>query len=70
MTLTDYKQQYLNFRVAVAQTRLISLSAGDALKDFPKRLPDDTRNTIDASFEDMRSKWSSLLGIEQKVSKS
>lgn len=51
MELEDYQQIHMNFRVAVAQTRFISVAAGDVLKEFPHRLPNDTRQNIVKAYK-------------------
>ena len=66
MKFADYRQIYMNFRIAVGQTHLVSLAAGDALKDFPKRLPPETREAILATFVDMKDKLGKAIRIAEK----
>jgi hypothetical protein len=64
LEIADYRQTFMNFSVAVHQTHLMSLAAGDALKDFPKRLPVETRKAIVATIQDLKDKLELLGGAK------
>jgi hypothetical protein len=57
MEIADYRQIYMNFHIAVEQTHLMSLVAGDALKDFPNRLPTEAILGTYVDLRDMLDKF-------------
>lgn len=56
MNYMDYETKYFDFEAAINRTRMISLAAGESLKDFPSKLPGDIRSIF-------RKDWSRILEI-------
>jgi hypothetical protein len=61
MELNEYKKVYYNFEIACHQTRLIAISAGTALEDFPMNLPTDAKDAITAVISDLASKLTKAM---------
>lgn len=66
MDLKEYKQLYYNFEMSINQTRLISLAAGETLKEFPKRLPPEARNAMSNKFQSFAQRILKSIGSEEE----
>ncbi len=66
MDVDKYRSTYFNFVIAVNQTRLISLTAGEVLDDFPNNLPLESRKGIIETFKGFHSMLGEALGSFDK----
>jgi hypothetical protein len=51
MLWEEYREIYLNFEYSLAQTRLLSLIAGEALKEFPQNIPQKLKKPLAKNLE-------------------
>lgn len=68
MDLQEYQRVYVDLQLAVIQIGTISVCAGDALSNFPHRLPEQSRETAYAALREMQQKIGKIIQAHESGS--